>query len=150
MKNAFHSFQLPVLLLVASALAGCNKEAAVGLAAPEQKASVAAGLEGTWRLTERQCFCQPGQKVPNEVVTFTATTFAFSKNNSPISSGTYSRADSASMCGQVAKTPALRFVYTAGPGSALRNPSINLAGDTLTMDYGIACDAPRETYVRLQ
>ena len=45
--------------------------------------------------------------------------------------------------------PALRFTYppsNAGPTVA----QYTLAGNTLTLDYGGPCDAPVDTYERLQ
>ena len=64
MKNAFHFLQTPMLLLVASALAGCNKESAVEQVAPEQKTSIAAGLEGTGGSRSASAFARQARKYP--------------------------------------------------------------------------------------
>jgi hypothetical protein len=141
MKSLPHFFPF-LLLVLAGPVVGCKKDSDT-----EKGSGAAVGLEGTWRLKERQCYCPPGQ-VPNEMVKFTATTFIFFKDNRPASSGTYSQTTSASYCGQTIQTPALRFVYN-GTSPTLQNPSLTLTDGTLVLDYGLACDAARETYVRV-
>jgi hypothetical protein len=136
-----HRYCFPVFLTLAvSALAGCQRPDCE-LVSPES------GLEGTWQLTSRQCFCPPGP-VPKETLTLTATDFAFHRDGQLTASGTYARTTGATICGLAAAGPALSFTYTTGsrtPANAL----VTLSGQQLKLDFGGPCDAPVETYTRL-
>lgn len=127
-------------LLLALVFTGCKKTTA----SPEGPSS---GLVGTWRLTERQCFC-PGGPVPNETVKFTTTTFEFYQGNSLVSSGTYREIATASLCGRSSSVPGLDLVFS-NPSQTPRNPAMRLDGNKLILDYGGPCDALVNTYQRL-
>lgn len=135
MKRLFSPFFLLPLIAV-GALTSCKKDC-----------DTAKGLESRWRLTERMCYCPQGS-VPNETLMLTASTFAFYKDNHLVRSGTYSQTTTTSLCGVTAAVPALRFVSDAATASPYW-AGLQLTGNTLVLDYGIACDAPRETYVRV-
>ena len=133
----------PVPLLVCAAvlsLTSCEKSTS---ASPANT-----GIVGRWQLTNRQCYCPRGP-VPNEMVVFTATTFSFSKNLQPAASGTYLVAPIASMCGGSGSVPGLRFTVTSGNLFA-QGASYTVSGNTLVLDYGGPCDAPVDTYTRLE
>jgi hypothetical protein len=110
------------------------------------------GLIGTWRLVNRQCNCAP-TPLPNETLTFTATTFAFNRFAPHLGydlfmSGTYQPA-AVKLCGLPTSNPGLRLtdaVANIGP----RDLQFTLQADTLVLDYGSPCDSPRDTYVRAQ
>lgn len=121
-------------------LISCQKEAP----------SPAPVLEGTWRLTNRQCYCVPAP-LPDETVTFTATRFTFYSGNRGMRHGDYTLSTAAVPClnnGLVG--PALHLTYSTAstsPGPATIQYHRN--GNTLTLDYGGPCDAPVDTYERL-
>ena len=132
----------PVLFasLLVLALPGCKSKETP---APD------GGLDGTWRLTNRQCDCPMIMALPNETLTLTDNTFAFISNGQVGLRGSYA---------QVSASP--RCIVTGGPAPTLRmsSPTWNmrltevqytLAGNTLTLDYGGPCDAPVDTYRRL-
>ena len=106
------------------------------------------GLEGTWRLTNRQCYCTPAP-VPNETVTFTDSSYRFvGSNRTLFVSGFYTKA-AVAICGVPKTAPGLRLtdaLATLAPSDV----QAFLNGDTLVLDYGSPCDAPRDTYVRVQ
>lgn len=110
----------------------------------------ASGLVGAWRLTSRQCYCAP-TPVPNETITFTATQFVFYNSSRAMSSGDYSLTTAPVPCisnGSVA--PALHFTYAVPNNLAPAAIQYRLDGNKLTLDYGGPCDAPVDTYERLQ
>ncbi|WP_426060841.1 hypothetical protein [Hymenobacter sp. B1770] len=122
------------LLASGSMLTGCEKES-----------DSLSGLAGTWKLTNRECFCVPAP-VPNETATFTNSEFSFYKEGQLSASGTYAFTEGKT-CGGSTLIPVARLTY-----ATLNNPPtdvvVTVAGNTLVLDYGIACDAPRETYKR--
>lgn len=134
---------IPVLVMLV--LASCQKKTTV---APCD------GLEGTWRLVKHQCYCSPAP-LPIETLTLTATTFAFSRvgpqpapQPALFMSGTYHQ-DTVKVCGLATARLGLRLtdaVANIGPRDVL----YTLQGDTLVLDYGGPCDAPVDTYVRVQ
>ena len=109
------------------------------------------GLEGTWRLISRQCYCTP-TPVPDETVTLTATQFAFYSGNRALRLGNYTLATAAVPCLNNGTTgPALQLTYsTASTSPGPATIQYHLDGNTLTLDYGGPCDAPVDTYERLQ
>ncbi|WP_035562802.1 hypothetical protein [Hymenobacter sp. IS2118] len=108
----------------------------------------ATSLSGTWQLTGREGYRAPTPSgSPNEAVTFTGAEFYFYKDNRQTGYGTYAFV-SGSTCGNPASTPVLRFTY-ADVSNTLADAVATVTGNTLVLDYGIACDAPRETYVRV-
>ena len=128
--------------LLMLALAGCKST---------ETPAPSSGLEGTWRLTSRQCYCTP-KPVPDETVTLTATRFAFYSGNRAMRLGEYSLVTAAVPCINNGSTgPALHLTYSAATTSP-GPPDIQyrLDGNTLTLDYGSPCDAPIDTYERLQ
>lgn len=138
MVSSFHRLLLASTLL---GLASCQKEATT---------PASTTLDGTWRLTNRQCYCAPA-RVPDETVTFTTTRFTFYSGNRGMRLGDYTLGTAAVPCLNNGTTgPALQLTYlnaTAVPGP----PPIQyrLDGNTLTLDYGGPCDAPVDTYERL-
>ena len=115
------------------------------------KSTESPGLEGTWRLTNRQCECAPAP-VPDETVTFTATQFTFYSGNRALRFGEYTLAIAAVPCfNNGSMGPAVQFTYSPTNNLILTpsNVQYRLDGNTLTLDYGGPCDAPVDTYVRL-
>jgi hypothetical protein len=111
-------------------------------------------LEGTWRLTHRQCYCIP-EPLPDETVTFTSDRFTFYKGNRATRLGRHSFTTASPLCLiKGAPVPVLRLTTERQfPDSTANAYSTNaqyrLDGDTLTLDYGGPCDAPVDTYERL-
>lgn len=108
------------------------------------------GIIGTWQLTHRQCFCAPAP-VPNETVEFTGDEFAFYTDGQLTSRGTYTFT-TGSVCGGNTPVPVVRFTQTAGStigGPLQATYELNGPGQTLVLDYGSPCDAPRNTYGKL-
>ena len=131
---------IPVLASVLLTLASCQKE----VFTPAEY-----GLEGVWQLSHRQCFCASAP-LPNERVVFAANRFAFYKDNQLGQQGEFLITTAASSCFPSGATaPALRFTFPP-TRMADREVQYRLDGNTLTLDYGGPCDAPVDTYVRLQ
>ena len=132
---------ISVLAFALLSLVSCKKEAS-----PPTPA-----LEGTWRLTSRQCYCTPAP-VPDETVTFTATRFTFYRGNRGMRLGGYTLGNAVVPCLNNGTTgPALHLTYS--PASTSPGPATiqyRLDGNTLTLDYGGPCDAPVDTYERLR
>ena len=128
--------------------------ALLGLASCQQKRTVAPGpdLDGTWRLTHRQCYCVPAP-LPDETLTFAATRFTFFSGNRATRSGEYAGGTTAVPCLRDGHAvPALLFTYSFSTANMPAPASVQYRhrGDTLTLDYGGPCDAPVDTYVRLR
>ncbi|GAB2863893.1 hypothetical protein [Hymenobacter ruber] len=132
-----------LLLLVSASCSSCKKDT-------DPQADT--GLIGTWRLVSRQCYCAP-TPLPNETLTLTATTFAFNRvgpqpGAGPYTNGSYQPA-AVALCGLPNTSAGIRLtdaVANIGP----RDVQYTLQADTLNLDYGSPCDAPRDTYVRVQ
>jgi hypothetical protein len=127
--------------------------ALLSLGSCQQKESAAPslGLEGTWRLSHRQCYCTPAP-LPDETLTFSSNQFAFYNGNRTTRSGDYASGPAPAPCRRDGTTaPALLFTYSFSTANTPTPPSVQyrLAGDTLTLDYGGPCDAPVDTYQRL-
>ena len=139
----------PLLLSVVAStllgLASCQKEKAT---------TPSPTLEGTWRLSSRQCYCLPAP-VPDETVTFTATRFTFYKGNRAVRLGKYSFTKASPLClSNGIPIPVVRFATELQlPDSAANHFSADvqytLSGNTLTLDYGSPCDFPLDTYEQL-
>lgn len=129
------------VLLASASFSNCKKESELR---PDS------ALVGTWRLVNRQCYCAPAP-LPNETLTFTTNTFAFTRptpNPYLFTNGTYQPA-AVALCGLATSAVGLRLtdaVANIGP----RDVQYKLQADTLVLDYGSPCDAPRDTYVRTQ
>ena len=139
MLHSKPSFRLSALLLLAlSSLSSCQKDPAAPAAATD--------LVGTWRLTDRQCYCVPQSRL-DETVTFTTTDFKFFKDGQLVAQGIYGR-DLAPKCGTTAPVPSLHFISTAP--ATVRNTAYTLDGNRLVLDYSNSCvsDAPVDTYQR--
>ena len=108
------------------------------------------GLEGTWQLANRQCYCPPGP-TPNEQVVFGGRQVSFYENGRVARTGEYVVTMAASAClgGNGTTAPALQFTFASGSAGA-GQPLYTLSGNTLTLDYGGPCDAPVDTYQRVQ
>lgn len=142
MLRSHHLAAVALLLTAVAFTTACKKNHNA-----EPAPAPGTGLEGHWRLVDRQCYC-PQAPTPNETATFTATDFLFHRNGRSAASGTYACTAGLTFCGGSAPVPVLSLTYTAG-GSALQNAAFTLRGDTLVLDYGSPCDAPRDTYQRL-
>ena len=137
MKNLLRCFVL--LACLTSAVVSCKKDAD---ATPQEKPATAE-LTGTWQLTQRECLCP--RAVPNELVKFTDNGFSFFKDGQPSAYGTY-----VVVAGAQNAPPVLQLTY-AENAAALRKAAITtLTADSLVLDFGIAFDAPRDTYKRLR
>lgn len=134
----FCQISLSLTLAVAIALAGCSKD---NCSTPSGES-----LVGTWKLVERQCYCVPGP-TPNETVTFTPTTFSFFANGQLRNTGTYASA-TVTICGMSNPAPGLLFSSNQ-PNVGSPESQYTLTGNLLVLDYGGPCDAPRDTYVRI-
>ncbi|MGY3089575.1 hypothetical protein ACVWYF_002623 [Hymenobacter sp. UYAg731] len=132
-----------LLLMTSAGFSSCKKDTD-----PQADAN----LIGTWRLVNRQCYCA-FLSLPNETLTFTATTFAFSRvapqpGYGLFTGGTYQPATVA-LCGRPTAGAGLRFAdAVANVGTC--DAQFTIQGDTLVLDYGSPCDAPLDTYVRAQ
>ena len=138
------TFLIPFVASALLGLASCQKD----------KASAPLTLEGTWRLTSRQCYCQPAP-VPDETVTFTAKRFTFYKGNRATRLGKYSFTLASPLClSNGNPIPVVRFATELQLPEATNIYSADvqytLSGNTLTLDYGSPCDFPLDTYERLQ
>ncbi|OGX80870.1 hypothetical protein BEN47_06345 [Hymenobacter lapidarius] len=107
-----------------------------------------AGLVGTWQLTQRECLCP--RTVPNELVKFTDTGFIFLTDGQPSAYGTYSVAPAGVGAGGQDTPPVLQLTYANIPSTIRKAAIITLTSNSLVLDFGIAFDAPRDTYKRLQ
>jgi hypothetical protein len=133
------TFPLSLLLAIAAAtLAGCSKD---DCSKPSGE-----GLIGTWKLVDRQCYCLPAP-TPNETATFTATSFAFFSNGQLRYSGTYAPA-TVTVCGMSSSAPGLRL-NSSQPIIGSPEVQYTITGNQLVLDYGGPCDAPRDTYERV-
>jgi len=129
----------PLSFLVFAALAGgCSKD---------NSKPADEGLVGIWKLVDRQCYCSPAP-TPNESLIFTATNFSFFANGQPRYSGTYAPA-AVTVCGISGAAPGLRLSSNR-PIIGLSEMQYTLTGNQLVLDYGGPCDAPRDTYERVQ
>jgi hypothetical protein len=133
-------FRFLLVLSFAAVLssAGCECDAA------EEAAPAGTGLEGSWKLVDRQCYCIAAP-LPTETAVFTATSYTFYNNGQVISRGTYVRLP-VKPCGSSTAVPGLSLTdANLDP----REATATLHGNTLVLDYGSPCDAPRNTYERL-
>lgn len=67
--------------------------------------------------------------------------------------GTFRYSVATAICGATGPTPVLRFspatVLPIGTPPQTHHAVATLSGNTLLLDYGSPCDAPRDTYQRL-
>ncbi|WP_201986565.1 lipocalin family protein [Hymenobacter rubidus] len=129
-----------VLLLTATSFSGCQKES-------EPEALLPTGLVGTWRLVQHQCYCFPAS-LPNVQVTFTNSDFTFVENNQLKSTGTYTYSTTTT-CGGNGPLPAIALAY-ATVNMTPQAVAYTLNGNQLVLDYGGPCDAPVDTYERVE
>ena len=75
----------------------------------------------------------------------------FYKDGQVARTGEYTVTMAASACRGYHGTtaPALHFTFPAG-SAGFSEPQYTFTGNTLTLDYGGPCDAPVDTYQRLQ
>jgi hypothetical protein len=136
---------LPTLAALTVLLAGCSK-CKCDEPNPNEYIS-GSGLPGNWKLVKLQCYCTPGP-TPDERLTITATDFAEYRDGAQILDATYT-IGSTSLCGLPSASPALNLVPRITL-DASRHPGYTLNSDTLVLDYGSPCDAPRKTYRRVR
>jgi hypothetical protein len=132
-------FPLALLAFAASALAGCSKD--------NSSQPSGEGLIGHWKLVNRQCYCVPAP-TPNETVTFTATNFSFFANGQLRYAGTYAPA-TVTVCGISNSAPGLRLSSNQ-PSIGSPEVQYTVTGNQLILDYGGPCDAPSDTYERVE
>ena len=106
-------------------------------------------LMGTWQLTSHLCYCAPAP-LPNETVTFQGQSFTFSRNGQVERTGTFTQVQAAPQClGSAGPVPTLRLEFAPTSNLAPQAAQITISGNTLTLDYGSPCDAPLDTYKRV-
>ena len=128
----------PLLALTAS-LAGCRHEA--DLPGP-------ADLLGTWRLTNRQCYCTAAP-VPDETITFEASQrFQLFRSGKLAAEGSYALSRSPA-CGETIARDQLRLAATTA-GVAVPTGAYMVQNQTLVIDQTNQCvsDGPVYTYTR--
>jgi hypothetical protein len=129
-------FSLLLFLATSSGIISCKKS---GEPAPS--------LEGTWRLTNRSCYCPPAP-TPQETITFTGNRFSTSLNGSLSYEGSYSSI-STSKCGKT-KAKGVRLLRDSAPNIkvAPQEAIVTRTGNTLVLDYNTEClvDGPVDTY----
>jgi hypothetical protein len=136
---------LSVLAILAVLTAGCSK---CKCDDPNPNEYISSnGLPGNWKLVDLQCYCAPAP-LPDEQLAITLTDFAEYQNGARIFDATYT-IGSATQCGLPSAAPALNLVPKATLNMN-RNAGYTLHGDTLVLDYGSPCDAPRKTYRRVR
>lgn len=136
---------LPILASLAVLATGCSK-CKCDDPNPNEYIS-GSGLPGNWKLVDLQCYCAPAP-LPDEQLAITPTDFAEYQNRARTFDATYT-IGSSTLCGLPSAIPALKLV----PKVTLnmnRSVAYTLRGDTLVLDYGSACDAPRKTYRRVR
>ena len=133
MNSLLRSFRL--VLLSVGLLQGCKKDS-----------DSPTGLAGTWKLTDRQCFC-PRLPLPNEMVVFTNTKFTFYREGQRTVYGNYSYGTGRT-CGGSALVPVIHLAYV-NANSVPQDVVVTVTGNTLVLDYGGPCDAPVNTYQRV-
>ena len=139
----FFSTPLLFIALAGFGLLGCSKSSD---AEPEVSGT---GLVGTWQLVKLECECFPG--LPNETAVFTDSTFSVSNNGQLTAQGTYAHVSSITTCGvSNSTTPGLRFTEKLTTPFFKHDAQVSVQGNTLVLDYGLPCDAPRKTYRRIQ
>ncbi|MBD2766327.1 hypothetical protein IC235_00290 [Hymenobacter sp. BT664] len=136
--HPLRSFLLP--LFVSISLVSCKKDTSVS----------PTGLIGTWKLTNRECYCLPMSR-PDESVTFTGKNFSFCKDGRIISEGTYTKTTGPVECGSTTQVPILRLAGTSG---VIHQVVATIDGRTLVLDYraeggGCISDTSIDTYERL-
>ena len=127
------------LLLLTASLAGCRHEA--DLPSP-------ANLLGTWRLTDRQCYCAVAP-VPDETITFEASQrFQLFRNGKLAAEGSYALSRSPA-CGETIARDQLRLAATTA-GVAVPTGAYTVQNQTLVIDQTNQCvsDGPVYTYTR--
>lgn len=136
---------LPILASLAVLTANCSKSKSDD---PNPTVYISgSGLPGNWKLVNLQCYCAPAP-LPNEQLAITATDFAEYQNGTQVLDATYT-IGSTTRCGLPTVVSALDLVPKATLNMS-RNPGYILRNDTLVLDYGSACDAPRKTYRRVR
>ncbi|UOQ96984.1 hypothetical protein MUN81_17295 [Hymenobacter sp. 5317J-9] len=108
------------------------------------------GLPGTWQLTKLECECLPS--VPAETAEFTDSTFAVYGGNGQLTArGSYVAVPGIITCGlSNNSTPGLRFTEKLTAPFFRHDAQVSVQGNTLVLDYGLPCDAPRKTYRRIR
>jgi hypothetical protein len=119
----------------------------VGLSAckPDKDAGPAI-IVGRWQLTSVECYCIPGQSLPNVAIEFKTDGSVMSyRDNKEISRGTYTFATGKSPC-STDDVPVIQFdsPTTLYGGS----PAYTVEPSKLVIDYGSCVDLFRLTYRR--
>ena len=140
----FPSFQFLFLLVAAPGLTNCDHATVDNVKPGTAESATGTGLEGSWKLIDRQCYCAPAP-TPNETAVFTSTSYSFFTSGQLATRGTYA-SQPIKTCN--APTTGLRFTE-AVLANGTHDAIFTLRNDTLVLDYGSPCDAPRNTYRRL-
>lgn len=128
-----------LLLLLAASLAGCTHDA---------DSPGPATLVGTWRLTDRMCYCAAAP-LPDETITFTTDQrFRLLRNGTLAAEGTYALSRGPA-CGETTDRDQLRLVATTA-GAYVPTGAYTVQSQTLVIDQTNKCvsDGPVYTYTR--
>lgn len=134
--------QLSALALIGlTGLIGCQKDDA---------GPASTGLTGTWKLTKRDCYCFI-TPVPDETITFTATTFSVHENGLLTATGSYTTTTAPVECGSSTRVPVVHLAATQGYSHYVVSTVVD---NKLVLDYkadggGCISDTPVDTYERL-
>lgn len=119
----------------------------LGLSAckPDQDAGPAL-IVGRWQLTGVDCYCLPGQSLPNNALEFkTDGSVVYYRDNKEVSSGTYTFSTGKSPC-STDTVPVIQFKNTGTLPSG--SPAYTIEPSKLVIDYGSCVDSFRLTYQR--
>jgi hypothetical protein len=126
------------LLLLAAGLSGCHE---ADLPSPDN-------LIGTWRLTDRVCYCA-ASPLPDEIITFEPSQrFQVFRNGMLAAEGSYALSRSPA-CGESMDRDQLRFTVTTA-GAYAPTGAYTVQNQTLVIDQTNKCfsDGPVYTYTR--
>ncbi|MGI4734494.1 MAG: hypothetical protein ACRYG7_04875 [Janthinobacterium lividum] len=104
-------------------------------------------LAGSWRLTNVQCYCPPGQPVPNEVLKLdTGQHFQLFRNGTLVAEGTYATGQGIN-CSASNTVPVITLT-TASSTVYVPKGAYTVENNVLTIDQCSAADGPKYTYQR--
>ena len=112
---------------------------------PDQDAGPAL-IVGRWQLTGVECYCLPGQTLPNEALEFKTDGSVVSyRDNKELSRGTYTFGTGKSPC-STDTVPVIQFKNTSPLHGG--SPAYTIEPSKLVIDYGSCVDSFRLTYRR--
>ncbi|QKG56941.1 hypothetical protein GKZ68_10055 [Hymenobacter sp. BRD128] len=136
MKKTAASF-----LLLAASLGGCKHDA-------DSPGPDPGTLAGSWRLTDRQCYCPAGQPLPDEQITFDASGhFQLFRGGALATVGSYAFSQGMPCGGS--STNATQITLTAAtPNVYVPHGAYTQQNNTLVIDQCSVADGPKYTYTR--